>query len=151
MTKQKNLGRVLLLVLALCLALSALVGCGEQSQNGFVTVVIGTEEPTEYKVNMDKVEGTDGLLSVLAYLKEAEGLTYEESGGFLSAVGDLVQDSAKGEYIYLYTSVAEDADVTVYATTQAYKDMTLTSSGVGAKDMHMTDGAVIYIGIISWG
>lgn len=151
MTKQKNLGRVLLLVLALCIALSALVGCGETSKTGFATVVVGTETPTEYKVNLDKVEGEEGLLSVLAYLKETEGLTYEESGGFLSAVGDLEQDTGKGEYIYLYTSVAEDADVSVYATTQTYKDMTLTSAGVGAKDMHITDGAVIYIGLIVWG
>ena len=32
-----------------------------------------------------------------------------------------------------------------------YKGQTLTNSGVGAKDMHMTDGAVIYIGTINFG
>lgn len=149
MTKQKNTGRLLAVLLVIAIALCALASCGETSKNGFVTLVIGTETPTEYKVNMDKVEGTDGLLSVLAYLKAEKGLNYAETGGFLTEVGDLKQGD--NLYIYLYTSVEEDFDVTEYKTTVEYEGMTLTSSGVGAKDMHMTDGAVIYVGTISWG
>lgn len=148
MTKQKHMGRILTLVLVIAIALCALASCGENSKNGIVTVVIGTETPTEYKVNMDKVEGTDGLLSVLAYLKIEKNLTYVEAGGYLTEVGDLKQEGST--YIFLYTSVEEDFDVSSYATTMEYKGQTLTSSGVGAKDMHMTDGAVIYIGTISW-
>ena len=111
--------------------------------------MIGTETPTEYKVNLDKVEGSDGLLSVLAYLKAEKGLDYTEAGGFLSAVGDLKQEGNR--YIYLYTSVEEDFDVSEYKSTVEYKGQTLTSAGVGAKDMHVKDGAVIYIGTITFG
>lgn len=149
MTKQKHAGRILTLLLVIAIALCALASCGENSKTGFATVVIGTETPTEYKVNLDKVEGTDGLLSVLAYLKAEKGLTYAEADGFLTEVGDLKQEGST--YIFLYTSVAEDADVTEYATTKEYNGTTLTSSGVGAKDMHVKDGAVIYIGTISFG
>ncbi len=149
MTKQKHMGRILTLVLVIAIALCALASCGENSKNGIVTVVIGTETPTEYKVNMDKVEGTDGLLSVLAYLKTEKNLTYAETGGFLNEVGDLKPEGK--EYIRLYTSVEEDFDVSQYTATMEYKGQTLTSSGVGAKDMHMTDGAVIYLGIETWG
>lgn len=149
MTKQKHMGRILTLVLVIAIALCALASCGENSKSGFVTVVIGTETPTEYKVNLDKVEGTDGLLSVLAYLKTEKNLTYAETGGFLNEVGDLKPEAPV--YIYIYTSVEEDFDVSTYATTMEYKGQTLTNSGVGAKDMHMTDGAVIYIGTINFG
>ena len=149
MTKQKHMGRILTLVLVIAIALCALASCGKSSKNGFVTVVIGTETPTEYKVNMDKVEGGDGLLSVLAYLKTEKNLTYAETEGFLNEVGDLKPEAPV--YLYIYTSVEEDFDVSTYATTMEYKGQTLKSSGVGAKDMHMTDGAVIYIGTINFG
>lgn len=149
MTKQKHMGRIVTLVLVIAIALCALASCGKSSKNGFVTVVIGTETPTEYQVNMDKVEGGDGLLSVLAYLKTEKNLTYVEAGGMLTEVGDLKPEAPV--YIYIYTSVGEDIDVSTYATTMEYKGQTLISSGVGAKDMHMTDGAVIYIGTINFG
>lgn len=149
MTKQKHMGRIVTLVLVIAIALCALASCGKSSKSGFVTVVIGTETPTEYKVNMDKVEGGDGLLSVLAYLKTEKNLTYAETEGFLNEVGDLKPEAPV--YLYIYTSVEEDFDVSTYATTMEYKGQTLKSSGVGAKDMHMTDGAVIYIGTINYG
>ena len=149
MTKQKNIGRILSVVLVVAMLLCALASCGENSKTGFATLVIGTEIPTEYKVNLDKVEGSDGLLSVLAYLKAEKGLAYTEAGGFLTAVGDLKQEGNR--YIYLYTSVEEDFDVSEYKSTVEYKGQTLTSAGVGAKDMHVKDGAVIYIGTITFG
>ena len=149
MTKQKHMGRIVTLVLVIAIALCALASCGKSSKSGFVTVVIGTETPTEYQVNMDKVEGGDGLLSVLAYLKTEKNLTYAETEGFLNEVGDLKPEPPV--YLYIYTSVKEDFDVSTYATTMEYKGQTLKSSGVGAKDMHMTDGAVIYIGTINYG
>ena len=67
----------------------------------------------------------------------------------MSAVGDLKQEGNR--YIYLYTSVEEDFDVSEYKSTVEYKGQTLTSAGVGAKDMHVKDGAVIYIGTITFG
>ena len=142
--------RILSLLLVLVLICSAFVGCAETSQTGFATIVIEGDPAVEYRVNLDKVEGDDGLLSVLEYLKTANGLAYNADAGFLTEVGEVKQDADAGVYIYIWTSVDADKDVSAYATTKDYKDMTLTSTGVGAKDMTVCDGAVIYIGTISW-
>ena len=69
----------------------------------------------------------------------------------INKVGSLENNDETWEYIYLYTSVAQDVDVSEYATTVEYKGQTLTSSGVGASDMHLEDGAIIYIGTIIFG
>ena len=142
--------RILSLLLALVLICSALVGCTEASQSGFVTIVLEGEPETEYRVNLDKVEGEDGLLSVLEYLKTENGLTYNADAGFLTEVGSVKQDATAGVYVYIWTSVEADMDVSAWGTTKEYKDMTLTSTGVGATDMTVCDGAVIYIGTVSW-
>ena len=122
----------------------------ETSEKGFCTIVIEGDPATEYRVNLDKVTGMNGLLAVLEYLKTEKSLTYVAESGFLTEVGDIKQDTSAGVYIYLYTSVVKDQDVSEYKTEQAYGDMTLVSAGVGAKDMTIENGAVIYIGTISW-
>jgi len=149
---------LMVLVLATALVLSAVACAKTVGDKGTVSVVLApaTEggEATEYVVDLSKLKGNDGLMAVLAYLKDKEGLTYTETaseyGAFLTQVGDLKQDTAKGEYIYLYTSVAKDADTGAYATTVTYKEHTLTSSGVGSSSMTIEDGAIIYIGIVKW-
>ena len=150
--KQTKLTRILSLLLALVLVSLVFVGCQQEktSEKGFCTIVLEGDPATEYPVNLDKVTGTNGLLAVLDYLKETEGLTYTESAGMLTEVGTVKQDATAGKYVYIWTSVEKDFDVTVYASTKTYGDATLTSSGVGAKDMTLTDGAIIYIGLYSW-
>jgi hypothetical protein len=139
-------------LLAILLVGILFVGCKqeEKSESGFCTIVLEGDPAVEYRVNLDKVTGTDGLLSVLEYLKETEGLAYTESAGMLTEVGAIRQDPAAGKYVYIWTSVEKDFDMTVYASTKTYGEATLTSSGVGAKDMTLADGAVIYIGLYSW-
>lgn len=145
--------RTLALLLALTLVCLAFVACSkkEMSETGFCTIVIEGAPAVEYRVNLDKVTGNDGLLSVLDYLKEAEGLTYSANAGFLTEVGTVKQDATLGNYVYIWTSVEKDFDVSAYASTKTYGDQALTSAGVGAKDMTLTDGALIYIGIYTWG
>ena len=145
--------RTLALLLALTLVCLAFVACSkkEMSETGFCTIVIEGAPAVEYRVNLDKVTGTNGLIAVLDYLKEAEGLTYTESAGMLTEVGSVKQNTTLGNYVYIWTSVEKDFDLTQYASTKTYGDVMLTSSGVGAKDMTLTDGALIYIGIYTWG
>ena len=150
--KQTKLTRILSLLLALVLVSLVFVGCQQEetSEKGFCTIVLEGDPATEYQVNLDKVTGTNGLLAVLDYLKETEGLTYTESAGMLTEVGTVKQDATAGKYVYIWTSVEKDFDLTQYASTKTYGNVTLTSSGVGAKDMTVTDGAIIYIGLYSW-
>ena len=132
----------LLLILALTLSL-ALTAC-KDSSDGTVTVVIGTEVPTEHELEYKADDITNGLLSVLELLE----IEYTESFGMLSSVGDLAPEPPI--YIYIYTSVESDFDVSEWAVSMTYDGTSLTSSGVGAKDMKIEDGAIIYIGTISY-
>ena len=165
---KKNFERILALILALVMVL-ALASCqlpnsndnangstdgeADGNQNAVArtaTLVLETDPKTEFEIDLDKVEITNGLLSVLDYLKSEGKLDYKETSGFLDKVGSLENDAAAGKYLYVYTSVAADADVSQYATTVEYNGVTLTSSGVGASDMHVEAGSVIYIGLIVW-
>lgn len=150
--KKTILKRLLALTLAILCITLVFVACQkpEKSENGFCTIVIEGEPATEYRVDLDKVTGNNGLLSVLEYLKAEEGLSYAENSGFLTEVGSVKQDAAAGQYLYIWTSVEKDFDVSVYASTMTYGDLALTSAGIGAKDMTITDGATIYIGLYSW-
>ena len=151
MKKTKFL-RVLAIIMALCLAATIFMGCTrKESVNGYCTVVLGNANQTAYTVNLDNVTIDNGLISLLDHLKKAEGLTYScDPSGFLTEVGDVKQDTGAGVYIYIYTSVEKDQDVSQYAKAMTYNSSTLVSTGVGAKDMTIEDGAVIYIGTIVW-
>lgn len=122
------------------------------SEKGVITLVIASDPQEVYSLDLDKITGNKGLLSVLEYLKETEGLNFvsEESGygAFITEVGGLSQDNISGVYLYIYTSVEADFDVSGYALTVTCEGKTLTSAGVGANEMTLTDGCVIYIGII---
>ena len=149
----KKLFKVLLaicIVISLSLSLVACytVGVGE------ITIVIGDSEKTEYTVRLDKFEQREGLMSALEYLEKRGVLEYTAKSGpygsFLTEAGELKENSSEGRDIGIWTSVESDFDVSVYATTVEHNGVTLTSSGVGASQMTLTDGAVIYIGYISW-
>ncbi len=141
----------LLTLLVLVLALG-LVGCNGnpgETAAGSCTVVIGGETETVYTVALSEVIVTEGLRSVLAHLAATEGLTVAyRQDGVLTRVGDLVAHD--NVYLWLYTSVEADFDVSVYATTIDYHGRTLVSPGVGVAEMTVEDGAVYYIGTIDW-
>lgn len=164
----KKITSLILALLVICSLLS-MVGCSDNTTTATTTtttasttttapavktmsLVVGTDEPTAYTVEIDNVEITDGLMSVLEYLKTTEGLEYTSDdtgyGAFLTKIGALEQKD--NTYIYLYTSVEKDMDVSQYATTVEFEGKTLTSSGVGASEMTIEDGCTIYIGTINF-
>ncbi len=117
-----------------------------------MTLVVGTETPTVYTVELDEVETDKGIMPVLEYLKTTKGLDYASDdtgyGAFLTKVGELEQKD--NSYIYLYTSVEKDKDVSQYATTVEFEGKTLCSSGVGASEMTVEADCIIYIGTITF-
>ena len=148
----KRTNKIIALILALVCSVALLAACGDTTdKDGKITVVLGLDAPVEYEVDLGELTVDAGLFSVLDYLAAEGRLTYEKNGTMISSVGELKPDAAKGEYIYIYTSVEADFDVSDWGTTMEYKGMTLTSSGVGAGDMTVSDGAVIYIGTIIYG
>lgn len=153
-TKMKHAKKLSALLLALILMLS-FAACGsEQKSAGQCTIVVGGQEEKVYSVPLNALSVDKGLISVLDYLKENEGLDveYTESatGAFLTKVGECEQDEKSGVYVYIYTSVEKDFDVSEYKKTMDYKGTALTSSGVGASQMTVCDGAIVYIGTIKY-
>lgn len=150
MKKTSKTCKVFALILIACIAL-CFVSCNtEQETEGEIVVVVAGGNTQEYTVSLDEIEVSGGVVAVLDHLESAYKLDYAMEGTMLSKVGELENDAASGEWIYIYTSVATDADVSQYATTVEYKGQTLTSSGVGVTDLHIEDGAVIYFGMISF-
>ena len=124
----------------------------EKEDTPSFTLVLFDQIAVEYEIELDKISTEGGLFAALDYLKLSGKLDYKaDSTGYLTEVGDIKQDYATGKYLYVYTSVEEDFDVGMYAKTYEYGDMTLTSSGFGASDMHIYDDAVILITYIIWG
>lgn len=153
----KSFSKVAVIVcLALALVLCTVACQPDMPSKGEVTIVVAPieGEATEYKVDLSDIDEGGGVVAILDYLQANEGLDYtsEDSGygAYLTKVGDLQQNYATGEYIYIYTSVAKDFDVSEYASTVEYQGKTLTSSGVGVSSMSVEDGAIIYITIIKY-
>ena len=146
----KNFAKsLILIVLALTLALTTLTSCnllgGKDAESGYTVTLVIKGDDTVYTCKVTEETNLDnGLLSILDALK----IEYTESSGMLFSVGPL--SPTPPEYIYVYTSVARDADVSVYKQEMTYDGKTLTSAGIGAKDMTFEEGAIIYIGTISY-
>ena len=147
---KKILSLILTLILTLSLGLT-LVSCKGNDSVGTATLVIATEEKQVYDIPLSKLGEGKGLLPVFEYLKEEKGLEYDIDGTMIKNVGGLENDYDLGRYIYIYTSVEADFDVSEYKEEIEYEGKTLVSAGVGFNEMTLADGAVIYIGLISWG
>lgn len=143
----KNFKKLMVLFVIVALVF-ALVGCIEPTADteGKMTVVVGE---TAYTVELSEVTVNNGLLSILEYLKETQGLVYETRsdsyGTMIIKANELEENSATGTYIYIYTSVTKDYDVSEYATTKEYNGTTLTNSGVGASLMSIEKDSIILI------
>lgn len=151
---KKRICIVLTLIICLVLCLAACNQTPLVNDEGSACIVVETAsgDTNEYVVPLDKVNGEEGLVAVLDYLKENHDVSYtmtrSEFGAYLTQVGELQQDDGAGVFLYLYTSIAEDQDVSEYKQEKEYKGAKLISAGVGASAMHISDGCVIYIGTI---
>ena len=150
----KTKKKILAFVIFAVTALSVLVSCGKggstppANAGDTFTVVVAGEVIAEYTVALDKISGDNGFISVLDYLEEIDVLDYELDGTMLTKVGELENDAASGEWIYLYTTVESDIDVSQYAMTVEYGGKSITSAGIGAQDMTIEKDAIIYVGLI---
>ncbi len=157
MKRTKNAARLLTLVLVLCMVFLPLIACKRtQNVSGYCTVVIATEPETVYKVDLDKVgEIKNGLMTVLDYLKDNEGLTYEMTesisyGAYLTKILSLEAGAGGNPYISLYTSVEKDFDTSGFGVEKDYKGTKIFTAGLGASSMTVQADAVYYIALESY-
>ena len=138
-----------LLLLSACTAPSTDADNGNSEGADTVTLVIEGEVLTEYTVDVSKINLSGGVMALINYLEGADALDYEMDGTFITSLGELTNGEG-GKYIYLFTSVESDFDVSIYSKTAEYRGMTLTSARVGASDMTLVAGAVIYATLVSF-
>lgn len=156
MNKKKILAVLLTVILTLSLAF-AFAACTDDnvSKEGNITVVLMPQggEATAYTVDLADLNGkytVDAALDNIAANKGIE-LKYTESaatGRYYTQIGSVVENGAKGEYVYFYTSVEKDISVDQYATEIEYDGKKYVSSGVGASLMSVEKDCVIIISII---
>ena len=148
----KKLTKFIALALAIMLALASLVACYPESDaDGEVTLVVAGDTTQVFSVEISKIEGEKNVLTLVEYLNNKGLLDYKtDATGFFTEIGSVKHNADEGKYVGIWTSVEEDFDVSQHATTKEYKGKTLTSSGVGAKDMTLKDGAIIYFSYIIW-
>lgn len=161
----KKLLTVILTLALLCTLSLALFACTDPATPGDTSGDVEPVEKTmtlvllegdyveEFTVDLDKLASSEqkstGLIAVLDYLKQTEGLTYAmDASGLLTQVNEIKQEDNK--YVFLYTSVAKDEDLTQDASSIEYKGKKYSNSGVGAKDMTIEKDCVIIISVIVW-
>ena len=144
--------RILSAALVIALLILSLASClkNESDSVGNATLVIASEEPSTYDIPLSLIGEDGGFYEALLYLRDEKGLEFDETSGYLNSIGGLANDYEKGSYIYIYTSVESDFDVSEYKIEMEYEGVKLVSGGVGIYDMSLRDGAVIYIGTINW-
>ena len=150
--KMKKTARILLMLIMLTVALLAVSSCTKDETNfgegDKMTLVVAEEEMKIFEIPLKDFKKSDSVLTVLDYLKNEGKLDYEMSGTFVNKVGSL--PNVENGYVYFYTTVESDIDVSQFATTIEYDGLTIVNSGVGAQDMHLENGAIVYIGMIIW-
>ena len=148
----KKITKAWVVLVVLSLALLAFASCskddGRFGENDKMTLVVAEEEVKVFEIPLRDFKKSDGVIDVLDYLKSEGKLDYEVSGTMVTKVGNLKNEG--NGYIYFYTTVEEDVDVSEYATSVQYGEISITSSGVGAESMHLENGAIVYIGILVW-
>ena len=149
----KKITKACLALILLSLALFALASCSKDSgkfdEGDKMTLVVAEEEAKVFEIPLSDFKKSDSVIDLLQYLKSEGKLNYEISGTMVTKVGNLKNEG--NGYIYFYTTVEKDVDVSEYATTVQYGNVSITSSGVGAESMHLENGAIVYIGIVVWG
>ena len=145
--------KILSAILTLALIVISLSACdlfSTRYSEGNATLVIATEEEQVYDIPLSELGEGNGLMPVFEYLKTEKGLEYELDGSMIKSIGGLENNYEMGMYIYIFTSLEKDFDVSEYKMEIEYGEKTLVSSGVGFSDMSLSDGTVIYIGLVKF-
>lgn len=158
----KKIIRILTLITLVATLVASLASCdvlaGPTVAGEQVTVVIEERDGsyTTYEIALaDVADKSMGAYSLLAHLRDKKGLALDAPdssfGIYLNAVGNLIPDLTKNEYVSIYTSVERDFSVPTadfpIVNEVVYNGITLKTAGVGISSMSVEDGTVILIRI----
>lgn len=150
--KKFRLSVVVLTIIAVLCSVLLFTACtkdeGLADNESFTIVIDDNGAFTEYTVKGSEAKTVEKALKLLS--EKEDNFVFSETDGFINEVGTLKNDAAANAYIMIYTSVEKDFGVDEYATTLDYKGVTLTSSGVGFKEMHVENGAIILFKVVKF-
>lgn len=147
---------IMIIAVALCLMLVVTAGCHADvpvGSEGSATLILTTEgdKLDTYTVLIEDLEQATAI-SLLDYLAENKGLhlVYQDSdwGAYITEVGSLV--AGDNTFINTYTSVQSQWDSGAFFSTTTVLDIEVGTSGVGASELILTDGCVIYMTLASF-
>ncbi|MDE6275929.1 MAG: hypothetical protein K2M75_05255 [Clostridia bacterium] len=156
MKKYAKIIVAILLILLLATALFACINPDNDTEGQMTLVVLNGDNAKEYAVDLAQIpsgNASKGLIAVLDYLKGKGQLSYASNdsgyGAYLTQVNELKEQG--GYYLYVYTDVQDDFDVSQYAQQITYKNKSYTNSGVGVSQMSVKAGCTIIISTIYYG
>ena len=144
MIKKGIIAGIALALICVCFTACSLPETDTDAPDTGIMYLVIANDAEEHNYSVYSVE-LNGVGNVFDALDAAE-VGYQQSGGFINAVDGITL--GENEYIYLYTSVEKDFDVSQYALTLDWCGVTLTSSGLGASDMTLESGCIIYLGTL---
>lgn len=153
MKKLTKIFTALILITLLATMLFACVDTTQDTKGTMTLVLFDGDYSEEFTVDLqelaDSNQKSTGLIAVLDFLKAKGKVTYTaDSTGMLSQVNEVKKQGNK--WVYLYTDVQKDFDVTEWASTIEYKGKTYNNSGVGAKEMSIVKDCTIVISTITF-
>lgn len=152
--------KILSLILIVVMAVG-LVSCngffdgilgGILGERGDVSVVVENRDGTYdvYKAYLEDVENKDeGVYGIIQLLmaREKNPLTADivgsDYGAYVNSIGSLTPDTAKNEYVSIYTSLEKDFGTWEPVGVIEYEGITLKSSGVGLTSMSAEEGTIV--------
>ena len=162
----KRLLGIMLAFAVLAAALVAFAGCAVDELKGVMTIVLDNQTEPAVEITVDLAEGEfttrQRLLDVLFWLGEKDEIDFNFTGGvtgaFLSDISSkgenavsVANNAEENKWLYIYTSVKQDEDVSAYKSEYEYDGVKYVNSGVGASHMHLESGAVIIFTYIVYG
>ena len=167
----KRIHRILICILLVALTLCVFASCDDKPQpktlsdvipelNEHEVAVVIKDGEGDYEVYVvdfslgDYMFSSSFCVSVLAYLEYKEGLvidwTESEYGMYINAIGGLVPDASKNEYVEIFTSNPDYQGTWAGVTTIEAGDITLKSASVGVSAMQVGFGDVVYFELASY-
>ncbi|MCM1289524.1 MAG: hypothetical protein NC132_02595 [Corallococcus sp.] len=156
-----------ILVVALVVSLSVFAACTDKPQKITLEnlqlpdlsekemVVVEKVGDKEYNYFIVPLTGDlsekSTLLDVLNYIETNFDVTFDQTDGWINKFDKLANDQSKGEYVFLYTSVAQDFAQDAYVQEYDCDGVTVKTSNFGCAEMHLEYGCVIYITLITYG
>ena len=151
----RKVAAVLLAVVFVCVLALSLVACSDKGTDYEKTITIVIGEGENQMVIADYKTGSKYLFDAINELsnRETDPITlkggWTQYGLFVTAIGNIEADTLT-QYVCVLTSDTDHQDITDWAVTKTYGDISVVSSDLGVSSLPLKDGAVYMFAIVGF-